>query len=458
MPRSAEGSAPESLSSDAISEIASGLADAHARFAATYPGEGGGRQPAHTVYGGAHLFRADAAAKLGRVALRYLEEYAPDPETLAAAVGLSATHELAAKVYDRVRAKLEREPVEDFRIDFEDGFGHRSDDEEDAVARAAAGEVARGMSEGTLPPFIGIRIKPFSVELTRRGLRTLDLFLTALAGHTGGRLLPGFVVTLPKVVASEQVGALVAAFERLETELPIERGSLRLEIMVETPQSIIGADGRTPLRGLVAAGRGRCIAAHFGVYDYTASTSITAEYQRMRHPACDAARQTMLVSLAGTGVWLSDGATNLLPVPRHRATSGGPPLDAEQLRENRESVHSAWRLHYDDIRHSLVNGFYQGWDLHPAQLVTRYAALYAFFLESLDAAAERLANFVEKAAQATLTGDVFDDAATGQGLLNFFLRGLNCGAITEAEATGTGLTLEELRTRSFVKILEGRAG
>ncbi len=458
MPRSAEEASSGSLTPGAISEIAGGLAEVHARLAATYPGEGGGRQPAHTVYGGAHLFRADAAAKLGGVALRYLEEYAPDPGTLAAAVGLAASDELAAKIYGRTRAKLEREPVEDFRIDFEDGFGHRPDDEEDAAARAAAEEVARGLSAGTLPPFIGIRIKPFSVELTRRGLRTLGLFLTALTDRTGGRLPPGFVVTLPKVVAPEQVGALVTAFERLEAELPIEPGSLRLEIMVETPQSIIGPDGRTPLPGFVAAGRGRCLAAHFGVYDYTASTSITAEYQRMRHPVCDAARQTMLVSLAGTGVWLSDGATNLLPVPRHRAPPGGPPLDAGQLRENRESVHGAWRLHYEDVRHSLVNGFYQGWDLHPAQLVTRYAALYAFFLESLDAAAQRLANFVEKAAQATLTGDVFDDAATGQGLLNFFLRGLSCGAIEETEITSTGLTLEELRSRSFVKFLEGRAG
>ena len=93
-------------------------------------------------------------------------------------------------------------------------------------------------------------------------------------------------------------------------------------------------------------------------------------------------------------------------------------------------MHRAWRLHADDVRHSLVNGFYQGWDLHPAQLPTRYAAVYAFFLEGLDAASERLRNFVDKAAQATLVGDVFDDAATGQGLLNFFLRGINCGAIT----------------------------
>jgi hypothetical protein len=122
-------------------------------------------------------------------------------------------------------------------------------------------------------------------------------------------------------------------------------------------------------------------------------------------------------------------------------------------------VHNAMRLHYDHIRHSLSHAYYQGWDLHPAQLVTRYAAVYAFFLEGLDAAGARLSNFVEAAAKATLVGDVFDDAATGQGLLNYFLRAINCGAITEEEATTrTGLTVDELRTRSFLRILEGRRG
>ena len=104
-----------------------------------------------------------------------------------------------------------------------------------------------------------------------------------------------------------------------------------------------------------------------------------------------------------------------------------------------------------------MTGFYQGWDLHPAQLPSRYAAVYGFFLEGLAAASDRLRNFVQKAAQATLVGDVFDDAATGQGLLNYFLRAMNCGAITEAEAVAmSGLTLDELRSRSFMKILKGR--
>ena len=210
--------------------------------------------------------------------------------------------------------------------------------------------------------------------------------------------------------------------------------------MVETTQSIFATDGTVALPRLVAEGGGRIVAAHFGTYDYTAACGITAAHQHMLHPACDFAKHVMQVALAGTGIWLSDGATNIMPIgsPRRRCTA-------------------RWRLHAEHVRHSLVNGFYQGWDLHPAQLPTRYAAVYAFFLEGLDAASDRLRNFVQKAAQATLVGDVFDDAATGQGLLNYFLRAMNCGAITEQEAVEkSGLTLEELRQRSFVKILQSR--
>jgi hypothetical protein len=163
----------------------------------------------------------------------------------------------------------------------------------------------------------------------------------------------------------------------------------------------------------------------------------------------------MQVGLAQSGVTLSDGATNIMPVGPHRASPQRPLTDA-QRRENREVVHRAWKIHFDDATHSLVNGYYQGWDLHPAQLPTRYAAVYAFFLSVRPAATARLRNFVDKAAQATLVGDVFDDAATGQGLLNFFARGLTSGALTLHEALETGLTPDELHGRSFLRILDNR--
>ena len=123
-----------------------------------------------------------------------------------------------------------------------------------------------------------------------------------------------------------------------------------------------------------------------------------------------------------------------------------------------DTVRERWSLHARLVRRSLERGFYQGWDLHPAQLVTRHAAVTAFFLEGREEAAGRLQLFVERAAQATLLGNVFDDAATGQGLLNFFLRGISCGALSEDEVLATGITLEELRGRSFVKILKNRSG
>jgi citrate lyase beta subunit len=420
-----------------------------------YPGESGRRQPVHTVYGGAHLFAADTAAKLGSQALRALATHAPDAATFARAIGLSGDGALANAVYSRVTDKLAREPVEDFRIDFEDGYGNRPDAEEDGHAESSAREVAAGMKKKSLPPFIGVRIKPLSAELALRSMRTLDLFLSRLARETGGVLPDGFAVTLPKITSPEQVRVLVDLFEAVETGLGLARGVLKMELMIETTQSIVSAQGQTSLPLLLEAAQNRCIAAHFGTYDYTASCNITAAHQHMAHAACDFARNFMQIAFAGTGIWLSDGATNVMPVGPHRAPLGGE-LSAAQTAENRATVHAAWRLHAQHIWHSLENGFYQGWDLHPAQLPTRYAAVYAFFLQSLDAATRRLANFLDKAAQATLVGDVFDDAATGPGLLNYFLRGLGCGALSEKEALTTGITLDELRGRSFVKILENR--
>ena len=447
---------PASLKPDELADQAARLRRANEQFVRRYPGEGGARQPVHTVYGGAQLFRHDSTVKLGQVARRALDEYAPDAETLAGALGIEGGG-FADRVYSRVAEKLGREPVEDFRIDYEDGYGNRSDAEEDGHAESVAREVAKGLAEGTLPPFLGIRVKTLSEELRGRSIRTLDLFLTTLVEATGGVLPPNFVLTLPKVALPEQVDYFADVLQVLEPRLGLPAGALRFEIMVEVPKAIIGADGRCMLPELVRAGGGRITAAHFGTYDYTAGVGITAAHQHMRHPACDYAKHAMQVSLAGTGVWLSDGSTTVMPVPVHRAAPGDPALTDAQLAENRAGVHRAWKLHYDDVRHSLVGGFYQGWDLHPAQLVTRYAAVFAFFLESVESAGARLKNFVEKAAQATLVGDVFDDAATGQGLLNYFLRGMNCGALTEAEVLElTGLTLDELRGRSFLKILNGR--
>lgn len=439
-----------SLPEKKLSKALDRVERAQTRVLERYPGDTGARQPIHTVYGGAHLFSADTAKKLGELAIRSLDTYAPDAGTFAEAIGIRG--DLGPKVYERVREKLQREAVEDFRIDFEDGYGNRPDDEEDGHALAAAQQVAIGIAAGTLPPFLGIRIKPLTRDLAARSLRTLDVFLTELLDKSNGHLPANFVVTLPKIMSRVDVEALVDVFEVLEDRLDLEPGALKVEFMVETTQSIFDTKGRTALPLLHRAAQGRLTGAHFGTYDYTANCDITAAHQKMRHPACDFAKHVMKVTFAGTGVMLSDGATNIMPVAPHR----GKDLTEAQKRENQTAVFSAWRLHADDVRHSLVNGFYQGWDLHPGQLPTRYGAVYAFFLDGFASASERLSNFVSKAAQATLVGDVFDDAATGQGLLNYFLRGIACGAVTEDEALATGLSLEEIRSKSFVKIMAAR--
>jgi citrate lyase beta subunit len=437
------------LREEQMSDWGERLAKVAGRLAVTTPGERLDRQPVHTVYGGAHLYSVGTTARLGELALAALQQWAATPEDLASVLGLPTP--LAGRVHRLVVEKLQREPVEDFRIDFEDGYGHRSDEEEDGHARAAADALGEAMAAGALSPFTGIRIKSLTGELHRRALRTLDLFVTT-AVQRGGRLPDGFVVTLPKIQDSEQVVILGEALAELEQTLGID--PIPIELMIETPQTVIDGDGTTGVRKFIDAGLGRVRGAHFGTYDYTASLTITAAYQTMTHPACDFARHALQVSLAGSGVWISDGATNVMPVPPHR----GDDLSETQTEENRQIVHHAMRLHYDHIRHSLTHAYYQGWDLHPAQLPTRYAAVYAFFLEGLDEAGERLSNFVDSAAKATLVGEVFDDAATGQGLLNFFLRAINCGAISEEEATQrAGLSLDEIRARSFLAILEGRA-
>ena len=473
-----------SFTPDIIGHINNHLKTANTLFSENYPGESPERQPVHTVYGGAHIFKEGTAMKMGVGAINHIRAYAPNFVEFSKILELKGYDQLpnsqedistleeyfasesseskeehsayfSYTVYQRVLEKLSREAVEDFRIDFEDGYGNRPEEEEDNHAVLAAEEVAKGMISHSLPPFIGIRIKPLTEEQKNRAIRTLDIFISSLSERTNGKLPDNFVVTLPKVTIPEQVTALVQLFEVLEQKTDLPTGSLKLELMIETPQSILDSNGNSALPSLVKASDGRCTGAHFGVYDYTASTNITAENQSLTHPNCDFARHMMQVALGGTGVRLSDGATNIMPVGPHRPTDGNPLTDS-QLEENKMVVHNAWRLNFNNVSHSLKHGYYQGWDLHPSHLPLRYAAVYSFFLEGLSSTSVRLKSFMGKAAQATLIGDVFDDAATGQALLNYFLQGISCGAILEKDVEKTGLTLDEIRTRSFKNILEGR--
>ncbi|WP_406829366.1 aldolase [Pedococcus sp. KACC 23699] len=387
-------------------ELDTQLADADAALAAGFPGERAARQPVHTVYVPADRFDVDLVSRWGGEALAVLDEHGGDAATYAAVLGLAPS--LADEVVARVRAKLASEPIEDLRIDFEDGFGNRSDEEEDAAVDASAAGLLKSVGDGGAAPFHGIRFKSFEAPTRARGVRTLARFVEAVA--VGGRLPDGFVVTLPKVTSVDQVEAMVVACTRLEAGVGLEPGAIGFEIQVETPQSILGPDGTALVARMVHASAGRCTGLHYGTYDYSASCGIAAAYQSMEHPAADHAKAVMQVAAAGTGVRLSDGSTNILPVG------------------DRERVHAGWALHARLVRRSLERGYYQGWDLHPAQLPSRYAATYAFYREGLPAAAERLRNYVGQ-----VDSGVMDEPATARALADFVVRGLDCGAVDDAE-------------------------
>ncbi|MBC7798874.1 MAG: phosphoenolpyruvate kinase [Pyrinomonadaceae bacterium] len=409
------------------------------------------RNPVHVIYGGAHLFKSDTVQKLGRIALKTFETFAPDAKSFGETFGFN--DELSNKIFERVREKLMREPIEDLRVDFEDGYGFRSNEEEDSHAVSASDEMAKALHTNTLPPFCGFRIKSFSPETYKRAIMTLDLFLTNLLEKTDAKLPENFVLTLPKVENETQIKVLATLLKEFENRFGLEKNSLKLEILIETPSAIFNEKGKVPLKKFIKAADNRCVAAHFGAYDFTSSFGIAAEHQHLNHKLCDFARNVMQTSLAETGVRLSDSVTTLLPVAVHK----GETLSRQQFDENSFAMRTAWREHFANVTNSMRNGFYQSWDLHPNQFVARYAAVYSFFIGDSESSAKRLRGFLGKATQAITTGNQFDDAASANGLLNFFNRAFSCGAIPADEIEiSTNLSIEELRLNSFAKIMEKR--
>jgi citrate lyase beta subunit len=408
------------------------LASADALLAASYPGDPGTRQPVHTVYVPADAADEETPVRWGAAAIALLDAHAPDATAAAEVTGLGGA--VDDDVYGRVRTKLSEQPVEDLRLDFEDGYGNRADAEEDEAARTAGFLLPKLLSDARGPSFGGIRFKSLELATRRRGVRTLTLLLDAVLD--AGPPPDGFLVTLPKVTSVDQVDAMVELCGQLEKRYGLPAGQLRFEIQVETPQAILGADGRAAVAPMVHAAGPRCIGLHYGTYDYSAACGVAAAYQSMEHPVADYAKAVMQVAAAGTGVRLSDGSTNVLPVG------------------DRDQVHAAMRLHARLVRRSLVRGYYQGWDMHPGHLATRYLATYAFYREGLPAAATRLRNYLSRSA-----AGVMDEPATAQALAAFVSRGLHCGALDEAEvvnATGVGRdALDALARRLPLPIEDG---
>lgn len=376
---------------------------------------------ASVLYGGAHLFTAKAPAKLRDIAHATLERAHGDALTFARTVGLSDERQ-AETLLARVRAALR---VESMCIDFEDGYGPRPEEEEDGDAVRAAEALAGLGDDG---PVVGIRIRPASSASRIRAHRTLDRFVTTLTAKRKG-LPPGFTVTLPKVDSPDDVGFLAASLDGLEAANGLARRAIGIELMIETPRALLGADGRVPLAALVDAAEGRCVAAHLGAYDLTASMGVAANDQSLAHPFCDLARSMMQLAI-GDRVVVVDGATTTLPVGDDVA-----------------KVRDAWKLHAHNVRRALAMGIHRGWDLHPAQLPARFGALHAFYLDAREAMTARLQRFVETESRAMRSGQAFDDAATGRGLASFFVRGHACGALSGDDLAKTGLGVEELRAR-----------
>ncbi|MEE1927258.1 aldolase [Streptomyces sp. TRM 70351] len=407
---------------DAVrAQAGAALAAVDAELERRYPGDPGTRQPVHTVYVPGDVFGADTVRSWGDAALALLDQHAPDADAFGAVLGLEGG--LAAAVHERVRAKLLREPVEDLRIDFEDGYGNRPDAEEDAAAARAAALVAAACDDGDpsrVPPYLGIRLKCMEAAVRDRGIRTLDVFLTGLMA--AGGLPGGLVLTLPKVTYPEQVATMARLCEQFELARGLPPGRIGFEIQIETSQSILGPDGRATVARMIDAAGGRATGLHYGTFDYSACCGVSPAHQSPDHPAADHAKAVMQVAAAGTGVRLSDGSTNVLPV-------GG-----------RAQVHDAWRLHHALVRRSLARAYHQGWDMHPGHLPTRYAAVYAFYREGYAAAAARLAAYARQDA-----GAVLDEPATAKALSGYLLRGLDCGALDDAEVvSATGLSRARL--------------
>ncbi|CRZ14340.1 DUF6986 family protein [Mycolicibacterium neworleansense] len=404
-----------------LADVDRHLSAADAQLVDRYPGDDGRRQPVHTVYIPGNRYTATMPADWGSTALAAAKD-AGGLDAVAVLVGASSEtgcdpETLAALV----EHKLTTEPIEDLRIDFEDGYGTFDDATEDADVAQAVSALRSALDAGTSTPFVGTRFKCFEAGTRARGLRTLDMFVSGLV-ESGG-LPDGLTLTLPKVTSVDQVEAMVVVAGALEGANGLPGGRIRFEVQVETPQAILGADGRAPVAQFIHAGQGRVSSLHYGTYDYSASLGVAAAYQSMEHPAADHAKNVMQLAVAGTGVHLSDGSTNILPV--------GDPVN----------VAMAWKLHARLVRRHLERGIYQGWDMHPAQLVTRYLATYAFYRGAFAPAASRLRNYVHR-----LDSTVMDEPATARALANVIHRGSVCGALTADEIeTATDLPTSTVR-------------
>ncbi|MCC9183419.1 DUF6986 family protein [Mycolicibacterium mageritense] len=392
---------PHRIDQDTLTRVDALLHDVDARLAREFPGDRDAVQPVHTVYVSAADATPDTPTQWGAAALELLDRQAE----VFAELGDAATLTL-------VRNQLTEAPIADLRLDFEDGYGRRPDDVEDADA-LRAGETLHALKLGSA----GIRFKGLTVADRPRAVRTLELVLD-------GGMPDGFVFTIPKIRAAEQVTAAVWLCEALESAHGLPERSLRFELQIESPQAVLGSDGTATVASAIQRADGRCTALHYGTYDYSAACGIAPQHQSLDHPVADHAKAVMQVAAAQTGVWVCDGSTQVSPVGSD------------------DQVAQAIQRHHRLVTRSLARGFYQGWDMHPGHLVTRWLATFTFFRAAMAAAAPRLQAYLDRRG-----GAIVDEPATAEALAAVVLRGLDCGAFTADDVTAVApsATVEVLR-------------
>lgn len=395
-------------------------------------------QPIHVMYGGAHLFSEKTFEKIASLAIQSFDYAAKDHKALMSITNETWGESFSADVYNRVQRKLATAPVEDYRVDFEDGYGVRSDDEEDRHAKAAAHTMMAVVGKTHSPPNIGLRIKPLSLAGMRRALKTLAIFVDELGElrRRGPADLKHVIVTLPKVTNAEQVATLVEILEGYEKDYHLGHGFFSIELIIESPEAFLGLNGSIPVASFLHAAAGRCRGLHFGVYDFTSSLGIGSAGQSIDHVACDFARLWIQVAAAlAPNMAISDGIISRLPL-----------VPKETSSQSRALFEDSWRYNYQQMMRSLTNGYYQGWDLHPCQLPIRHVVNHVFVLKEFNGAVERLKAFMAKAHQASHVGGMFDDRASVLGLINFFDRAMTSGVVNKAELIKAGVDLDAVRS------------
>jgi citrate lyase beta subunit len=384
------------VSDDLAAGLDALLADADAAVARRRPPPSG-RFPIHTCYVPADAYTADTVERWGAHARHVLDTHAAHPD-LPEVLGL-APH-VFAEALPRTRAALDRMPVQDLRIDFEDGYGRRDDAEEDMhVAFAAAALAVTRERTG----WAGLRIRSLEAATRDRAVRILAGFLAAFDGDP-----TGLIVTLPKVSHPDQVRALDLVCHRLEDRHGLPAGTLRLEVQIELPAAVLAADGTAPAGAFLDAAPDRIDGLHFGTYDYSAALGIDPAEQRADHPAAEHAKSVLQLAAAGRGVRVVDGSSNVLPVD--------------------DGVLAAWRIQARIVRRALRLGITQGWDLHPAQLPCRFLVTLGHLRAGAPAAIARLGAYRARAA-----GGFLDEPATEAALRNFLDRALALGAVDPDE-------------------------